>query len=154
AFVRKHDELRRHLLHLKRSEKLQALLDRYAKILLAVEDERGGFEILDEPTWRPLLIHVRAIGWHAAELPEREPKLLGRPRFARKIENTVVRHERLEPGRMAQEPIDHITPIRRASRHHAVRIDVGQRGDRIGYRHDVVVSFAAPIPIDLIDEFL
>src|SRR5215472_13821276 len=59
-----------------------------------------------------------------------------------------------EARRVPEHPVDHVAAIGAAGGRHTVGIDVGELGDVISYRHDVVVRLPAPILIDIVRELL
>ena len=105
---------------------------------------------------RPVLLaHCLRVPERTAELPLREPQLLGRRVHVLEVEQPRMGHERLESVRVAGDPVHHVSTVRTTGRPHARRIQPGSRSERrVQTVHEVRVDLPRPRLRHVVDELL
>src|SRR6266436_894075 len=89
------------------------------------------------------------------EFPVAEPNFLGRAVHVLEIVNARVGEQRLEPVRVAGDPVGHVAAIGSACRTHAGRIEPAvARERRIQAVHEVRVGLSTPVSRNLVGELL
>src|SRR3954451_13487209 len=90
-----------------------------------MHDKRRRFEFRSRYIGRPLLISSRIGPWRSFELPGVKPQLLSSSKRGDGVEHSIMRNQTFESRGVAEDPVDHVSAIRRT--HRALTISIDKR---------------------------
>ena len=156
ALVGKNKGFGWHSVAAERSEELEALIDRHAKILLVSDNQCWSFDFVRRQMWRASceMPSRRGTPGRTTGFPVGKPEFFALERHGLEVENTIVGDGALETVRVSDEPIDRISSVARARDTHSLWIDESEPRHRIENGIEVNHDLAAPILRDFIHESL